>query len=292
MTPDRKSIALLTHARDDFFANEYFVRLFIPEWERQGFSVRVLRGIDEPPSAHTLISHVNLTVVPTEYRRYAEGFPVAINARVADISKHHVSTHLVRDPAEWDGPVIVKTNLNYGGRPERWQTRATSRIGRIQMKIESKLPWAWTGELHSSDYKIYERARDVPRIVWRNSRLAVQRYLPEKEGSFFCLRQWVFFGDREMSTRSFASAPIVKAANTVERERGVPIPDELRALRKKLGFDYGKFDFGIVDGEVVLYDANRTPTRRREDQVTPELIGLATDLAQGIHSFTGRESDA
>jgi hypothetical protein len=291
MTPSSKTIAILIHARDDFEANDYFVRLFFPEWERQGLTVRVLRGIDEPGAADAVLSHVNLTVVPPEYRRYAETFRVAINVEADDISKHHVGTHLVRGPDEWDGPVIVKTDLNYGGRPERWQTRSTSRLGRLGLKVESQLPWTWTGALSSSDYKIYDRACEVPRIVWRNPRLAVQRYLPERQGSYYCLRQWIFFGDREMSTRAFASAPIVKASNTVERERGVPIPDELRALRRKLGFDYGKFDFGVVDGEVVLYDANRTPTRRREDKITPELEKLSTDLAQGIHGFLDRARD-
>lgn len=30
--------------------------------------------------------------------------------------------------------------------------------------------------------------------------------------------------------------------------------------REEEGFDYGKFDYAIVGGRVVLYDANRTPS--------------------------------
>jgi hypothetical protein len=38
------------------------------------------------------------------------------------------------------------------------------------------------------------------------------------------------------------------------------VPEALRAERARLGFDYGKFDFVVVDGEAVLLDANRTPS--------------------------------
>jgi hypothetical protein len=285
MTSGCQSIAIITHARDDFAANDYFVKLFFPEWERRGIAVHVLRGTDEFRPADIAIMHVNLTVVPPAYRALAARFPVVINGRVDDISKCKVSTHLVHRRDGYDGPVIVKTNLNYGGRPERWLTRSASRLGRLRLKVENQLHWAWSGQLDVSDYPVYERPSDVPRVVWSNPRLSVQRYLPERQGSFYCLRQWLFLGDREANTLCFSDVPIVKAANTVKRERGLPVPDELRAMRVRLGFDYGKFDYGLTDGEVVLYDANRTPTRSRESAVPPDVLAIATDLACGIDAF-------
>jgi hypothetical protein len=285
VTSGCKSIAIITHARDDFDANESFLKLLIPEWERQGITTFTLRGTAEFRPADVAIMHVNLTVVPAAYRALAARFPVTINGRVDDISKSKVSTHLVRRGDGYDGPVIVKTNLNYGGRPERWLTRSASRLGRLRLKIESRLPWTWSGALDVADYQIYERTSDVPRVVWSNSRLSVQRYLPERDGSFYCLRQWLFFGDREANTLCFSEAPIIKASNVVKRERGLPVPDQLRAMRARLGFDYGKFDYGLANGEVILYDANRTPTRSRDIAVTPDVTTIGIDLAQGIHSF-------
>jgi len=286
MTANGKSVAVLTHARDDFDANEYFLRFFFPYWQRRGFTVRVVRGIETSNvTAGVAISHVNLTMVPAEYRLYAERFPVVVNGRVDDISKTRIATHLVRGAGDYDGAVIVKTNLNYGGRPERWQTHAATRLGRLRLRLERNVPWTWSAALDSTAYKIYERARDVPRAVWWNPGLVVQRYLPERQGSFYCLRNWVFFGDREMSSIAYSESPLVKATNAVKRERDVPIPDRLREIRARLGFDYGKFDFGIVDGEVVLYDANRTPTRNRDLGVTPELEAAIENLAQGIDAF-------
>ncbi len=54
-------------------------------------------------------------------------------------------------------------------------------------------------------------------------------------------------------------------------------------MRRKLGFDFGKFDYGIVAGRVVLYDANRTPmfgSMRREDYWPRVQL-----LAEGIRGF-------
>jgi hypothetical protein len=287
MTANDKSVAVLTHARDDFDANDYFLRLFFPHWQRRGFTVRVVRGIETSSvAASVAIAHVNLTSVPAEYRLYSERFPVVVNGRVDDISKTRIATHLVRRADDYDGPVIVKTNLNYGGRPERWQTHAATRLGRMRLRLERSVPWTWSGALDATAYKIYERVRDVPRAVWWNPGLVVQRYLPERQGSLYCLRNWVFFGDREMSSIAYGETPLVKATNTVKRERDVPIPDRLREIRTRLGFDYGKFDFGIVDGEVVLYDANRTPTRGRDRAVTPDLDAEIENLAAGIDAYS------
>jgi hypothetical protein len=46
----------------------------------------------------------------------------------------------------------------------------------------------------------------------------------------------------------------------VRRELVPEEPDELREIRRSLGFDFGKFDYSIVNGRVVLYDRNRTPS--------------------------------
>jgi hypothetical protein len=63
----------------------------------------------------------------------------------------------------------------------------------------------------------------------------------------------------------------------------VPVPNELRIERKRLGFDYGKFDFVVHEGRVVLLDANRTPTAAANlsDYQDTE----ASRLASGIESF-------
>lgn len=278
------SIAILSHANDDFRKGDYFLNLLIPAWERLGFDITVLRGPGRHVPAAAVISHVNLTVVPEAYRACMQHYPVAINGRATDISKRVVSTHRLEYGHPWDGPVIVKTNRNHGGIPDRRLEPARNPLTWAGRKAARFLPWSWTGRLDSYHYPIYDSAREVPRAVWSNPLLVVEKFLHERDGEFYCLRQWLFFGDRESSSLLKSNEPLVKSANVLHRERNIPVPPALHALRARLGFDYGKFDYAVVDGEVVLYDANRTPTSNRSNP-SPDTQARAEVLAQGIHAL-------
>ena len=54
-------------------------------------------------------------------------------------------------------------------------------------------------------------------------------------------------------------------------------------MRQRLGIDYGRFDYSIVDGKAIVYDINTTPSAG-EDQL--KLIGSRLrGLADGINCF-------
>lgn len=57
-------------------------------------------------------------------------------------------------------------------------------------------------------------------------------------------------------------------------------PEALKALRRELGFDYGKFDYVEHGGRPILLDANRTPVYRG-DPDAPHIVRLA----RGIRGF-------
>ncbi|MBS1213470.1 MAG: hypothetical protein H6R26_2087, partial [Proteobacteria bacterium] len=238
-------IAILSHVNDDFARGGYLLDRMVAAWERKGFSVTVLRGTRDFVPADVLVSHVNLTVVPEEYRAFAQRFPVVINGRATDISKRVVSTHVVHRDEDYAGPVIVKTNRNFGGWPERQLIPARDPLSLARRAAACLLPWSWTGRLRPYDYPIFDSVREVPRAVWRNPLLVVEKFLPERQDGMYCLRQWLFFGDSESSSMLRSPSPIVKSRNVLERERGIPVPDALRALRTKIGFDYGKFDYAM-----------------------------------------------
>jgi len=65
----------------------------------------------------------------------------------------------------------------------------------------------------------------------------------------------------------------------------VAVPDELRAERSRLGFDYGKFDFVVHEGRAILLDANRTPSA---PPPSPEVDASNVHLAGGIDSLLKR----
>ena len=230
--------------------------------------------------------HVDLTKTPADYARAAARYPKVINGGVVDISKREISDQLVRRGDGYGGPVIVKTDRNSGGSRERQLDQRAGRRAALRRHIDAwrdRLPWGWRAHLDTGDYRTFDSVAQVPRAVWFNRSLVVERFLPERQNGHFCLRTWVFLGDRETNAISYATEPVIKSHNVVRREPVPDVPDELRAMRRKLGFDYGKFDYGLVDGRVVLYDANRTPmfgAMRREDYWPRVQL-----LAEGIGAF-------
>ncbi len=258
-------IVILVHRQDRFDRTAYFLSAIADLWCHQGLRVSVLQGPERQVPADLAILHVDLTIVPEDYLAFLRQYPRVVNGRVVDVSKRRISSNLVQPGDGYEGPVIVKTDLNYGGLQE---LRLTNR------RLLTISP---------ENYPIYESVRQVPPIVWQHRELVVERFLPERRGDLYCLRTWVFLGDRETNSLCYAKHPIVKAGNVIRREPLAEVPDELRQTRRELGFDFGKFDYALVEGRVILYDANRTPTLGNfpMEQVLPRL----RLLAEGIGAF-------
>ena len=279
MTAHHK-VAVLTHPRDKFESGSYHLLTMIDIWRKSDIEVAVLHGIGHFEAADALILHVDLTVIPGEYLAFSRRYPIVVNGRVHDISKRRISRSLVTAGDPYPGAVIVKTDLNHAGRAEQ----RAMRLWRLRRILAKCLPWVWTGNLTPEFYPVFPSLAAVPRPVWNDSRLVVERFIPEREGKYYCLRQWLFLGNRSVSQRLISPHPIVKASNVVRRDYDLPVPEALRTIREELGFDYGKFDYVIANGAVVLLDANRTPTAGRNTKV-PRRRNNAEELAPGLASF-------
>jgi hypothetical protein len=145
--------------------------------------------------------------------------------------------------------------------------------------VAARFPWSVRPAL--ADYLVCDSIGDVPAGVWENPHLVVQRFLAETDGGRYCCRHWIFFGDRSIQTKTKSLDKVVKAGDDVEVLEG-PIPEALFRLRERMGADYAKIDYGVVDGEVVVYDVNRTLGAA----ANPEAYAFITDvLADGIDSF-------
>jgi hypothetical protein len=285
-------VVILAHRRTPFESRQYFLREMAEVWRSQRLRVTVLREPSARIDADVAILHVDLTVVPQEHLDYVRQYPVAVNGRVADISKRRISANLVRRGDGYDGPVIVKTNSNCGGATEDLEERRGSRRRRIIRSVRMALPWTFRARLPTAQYRIFDSPRGVPRVAWLNRDLVVERFLPERRDGFFCLRTWVFMGDRETNSLSLSNHPVVKSENVVRREVVDEVPAELRRMRVDLGFDFGKFDYGIVDGRAVLYDANRTPTvgSFTREQFLPRIRVLAEGIRAFVHPLDARRT--
>lgn len=209
MAPPHARIAIITHEREEFAARPYLLRVLADAWRAAGHAVEILRGADRHIEADLAFLHLDLTVVPEPYLALARRYPATVNGHVGDISKRAFSAHLVALGDGYGGPVIVKTDRNYGGRPELELARASDGLGRFGARMRRLLPARLGGAFDPERYPIYPSAAGVPAWVWRDGRLVVQRFLPERRGERYCLRRWNFLGDRHIHDLSVAHGPFV-----------------------------------------------------------------------------------
>lgn len=274
---------VIVHERDPVDPPRYFLDDMVARWRSDGMQVVVHRGPDPRVESSLALLHVDLTRTPAAYAEAARRYPRVINGAVLDISKRRVSDGIVSAVDHATGPVIVKTDQNCEGWPELHRELAPRSPLRLVRTARNRLPWPYRSHA-IGEYKIFESAAEVPAVVWRNRHLVVERFRPERadDGSY-CLRTWMFLGDRQTHSLSYATGPVVKSHNVVRREVLGEVPSELQELRRLLGFDFGKFDYVVVDGEPVLYDANRTPA---QGGVSADVLTrIIPELAAGIAAF-------
>jgi hypothetical protein len=270
-------IAILVNPHDDFAGNGYLLRGIADLWRDAGHQVTVLRDPYKHVDADVGILHVDLTVVPDEYLNAMRRYPLNINATTADISKRKISSNIVRDGDGYKGPVIVKTNRNCGGTSEGLHAVQDSWLTKNIRAVRRRCHWSWRAEVGVWGYKVFESPAKVPLPVWFNPDLIIERFLPERHDGYYCMRTWCFLGEAEDCKIYYANQPVVKSPVAVRIEKST-VPDDMREIRRKLGFDYGKFDFGVVDGRAILYDANRTPVGRPTGGNAPMFRALANGI--------------
>jgi len=265
-------IVILEHALQKAVQLPYMVYALAERWRVQGHEVLVHHGTDNAPAGDVAILNVDLTVIPDAYRALLARYPHVVNGATLDISKRRFSRDLVQRDSDWRGPVIVKTDANCGGRPEQLLRTAARRAG---------LPCDIPIGPATDSYPIYDSLRAVPPDAWTTPGVVVEKFLPEQDDRGYYMRVWIFFGDREGSTRFRAEVPEIKSQHLKEREP-IDVPEEIRAWRERLGFDFGKFDYVRHGERYVLLDVNRTPafppTLSKDVNATSRLDTLAAGI--------------
>jgi len=248
-----RSIGILLHERDDRALERPYILWPVARiWKEWGIEVRLLRGPEGAADVDVLLPHVDLTVMPPGYAAALQAHPCAVNRRLRDLSKRRVSRNLVRPGDAWDGPVLVKTDRNHGGYPDH-------RLLEPRRRKERALARAFT--LRPDAYPVFPSLAAVPRGVFENPALVVERFLPERDGDLYCVRSATVLGDHEDCQLKKGPIPVVKTANSVSREP-VPLHPAMREAARSLGIEFGKIDYVECGGEAILLDATGTPTRR------------------------------
>jgi len=278
-------IAVLFHERSARGHRPRWIVLAMAEqWRAMGHAVEFLFGVRRRVAADLLVPNVDLTRLPREYVEFFDAYERVANRRVIDIAKRSFSRLGVRPGDGYAGPVIVKTDLNSGGWPERkaygkaWRDR---RIARWIFRRDPVTGFHPRLPVDPARYPVFDSVDDLPRGTLSNRRLHVERFVPERDGALFCTRSYAFAGTHEFAVLTKAPHPVVKARGIVERAE-VAVPEELRSVRARLGFDYGKFDYALVAGEPQLFDINRTPIFGPREGAEERQRGIAERFARGL----------
>jgi hypothetical protein len=292
MTAKRR-IAILLHEKDRYPKSAgHFIWSLCDIWREWGIEIVPLKGTKKYVEADLLIPHLDTTILPGEYVEFFKKYPHVVNRRLQDISKRLISRNLLTQMDSWDGPVIVKTNFNNGAIPDvrlhghkiAFSTKPRKSFWDMLLNRKAENTnqrWGKINCMNPNDYQIFPSIKHVPEGVFTNESLVVERFLPEYKNGIYYLRVYKFFGDRAYCAQLGSHHPIVKQKNIISREE-VSIPDEVVAYRHELGMDYGKLDFVIRDGRVIVFDVNRTPGLIKSKE---QMKANALKLAPGINSL-------
>jgi hypothetical protein len=241
----KKTIALLFHEQDTAASiKNYLIIHYASIWQQQGSRIIVLFGTARFVPADLIILHVDLSVVPESYLEFAARYPIVVNGKIRDIRKSSVSQNLLQHSCDYQGPVIVKSDNNYAGAPEK-------RLFPQQLNAAEQL------FKNPLDYHIYPNYAAIPDAIVQLQGIVVEKFLPEIEQGLYHIRFYNFLGKRGNCMRVASTHPIVHINHAVKIEQ-IPFDSRIEELRRTNNFDYGKFDYVERDGEIVLFDTNKT----------------------------------
>ena len=240
--------------------SSYMLSVLKDIWRERGIEVHVAHDFHSEADL-CILHHDRTFLVEDDIPNAPDGVRV-LNGRVRDISKRRYSTLILKPESDWNGPVILKTNLNHFGAPERREAGKTLE-GELR-RLLARRSWRLAKTLPQGGYPVLDTIQAVPDWVWRDPALIVEKFMPERRDGLYCLRGWLFFGEASYGYRLFATDPLVKVKSITSYEYIDTLPPEpIRRMRDEMAFDFGKFDYVIHDGVPILLDANKTPSLAR-----------------------------
>lgn len=261
-----RRVVILHHENYRERPDAYLIQAISRIWREKGCEVTDLRGTKKVVPADLIVVHVDRSVVDPVYLEFAARYPRAFNAGVSDIRKRCYCEGLVVPGDGYEGPVIVKSDLNHGGKPEH--NARKFRLGRKVFQkgwrmAEKGLPQLVPPPaiVSKKQYRIYASAAKVPPVRFRDDRVVVQRFLPEMSGGRYLLRKYLFCGDAYLLQAELSEHPIISGGTDAPVLAHKEVPGEVLAFRERMKLDYGKIDYGVCGGRVVIYDCNKTMGR-------------------------------
>ncbi len=281
MAKNRKIVVLLHENTSRYRLRRYMVHYLAQIWQQDGHTVEFVFGTKTYVPADICIVHVDLSVVPEKYIDYANRYPLALNGKIRDIRKSVISQNLVNRDSLYQGPVLVKSDLNYAGWPEK--VYAYGAIPNLAEKVARKFGFKTNEFSTQYDYKYYHNIDAVPDEVFNNRDLVVEKYFEEMCEDLYCVNFLKFFGDAYQCVKVFSHQRVVTDACEVKREDIEPHP-QIIDIRNEIGIDFGKLDYCVVDNQVKLIDVNKTSGVTRRNHTAAYLM-IIRERANGLYMY-------
>jgi len=254
LADQHRRVAILNTPDTPRHARHHLICIIQDMLRNFGVEVIHLYGTDTFVPADLLFVHYDRSVVPAAVTRFAQRYPLHVNAHARDIRKHTYVDGLLSHDSLYEGPVIVKSTLNYGGEPE---LNARSLLERVQQRA-GRLAGLKNAPLMRTkkDYRVFDHIREVPGHYF-SRHYVVQKFLPETDGEKNVLREYIFLGNYHFENIERSTDLII---NEDENVSCLPFQPHARLLhmRNRLKLDYGKIDYTMIDGKPFIFDANKT----------------------------------
>jgi hypothetical protein len=225
---------------------EYLIHQHSTIWKEDGFDVRHFRKPEEANRICDLvIVHSDVSCIDPAWLTPLKNHKLVLNRNVVNIRKTHVSDLILTQDSNWAGPVVIKTDLNNNGKPERWV------LDRKGFKRGVLNPFR-------DHYSFLNSISEVPQSIWRNPNYVVEQFQKESWGDDFATTSATIFGDEVSCVKLGGKDWEVKAKKATNWERIPTVPDEVIQKRKSLGLDYGKIDYTQNADGIHIFDINKT----------------------------------
>lgn len=232
----------------------YILRRALDALASAGVRCRVLDRVDREIAGRVAVVHVDLTEVPEALLPLPESYQLCLNGKARTIHRRLYSRARIDRESPYVGPVIVKTVLNHRGLPEL--------LHRCRSDSHLLRRWHFDRQLLVRDYcpkyAIYPSKECVPKAVWGDERLLVERFLPRSLSLPVTKYRYDFCLDVTLHTRAVYDSLLCDHTKVREVSVVGNIPRAVMEVRRDLHLDFGSIDYFVADDEAVAVDVNKT----------------------------------
>ena len=210
--------------RQKFMGRNYILNAVLNRMAGQGVRLRLLDRLDPPYEVGAAFVHVDLTTIPAPFTWVSSFYPRCLNGRSISIARDLYSTVRLLPGDDFSGPVIVKTLLNHRGLPELTHAATERRLARLDSAFRDRV---------CPKYQIYATVKDIPDVVWSDSGLIVERFVPGSLDLPIVKYRHDFMLDVELNTRAEFNDLLCDPDSLIRLEFVEAAPEEVYNVRRR-----------------------------------------------------------